>query len=288
MDRREEEGRGGAAAASDLASSTRRRREAPPAQAKKPAEAPGDEKADEGKDDEKRPRRGARRRGAAPTEEKEEDDAVAELPLAARVFGALLDGAPPPKPPDGVAAAWFARAPAAPGASAAAAAAPPSFAAPRRVRDHLAAFVAAAARAEAAWAADDARKVFAEAVAAVDGALDPAALVALAEVDSSALARARLDPRTADAPDLAARLHWLAAEGAAARGDAFVARTEFQACARALLRHGGVDACVEINQYVGCTVLALSSGEEPASPRHRAGVASMAWRPTRRFSTNAP
>ena len=28
-------------------------------------------------------------------------------------------------------------------------------------------------------------------------------------------------------------------------------------------------------------VLALSSGEEPASPRHRAGVASMAWRTTR-------
>ena len=34
-------------------------------------------------------------------------------------------------------------------------------------------------------------------------------------------------------------------------------------------------------------VLAPSSGEEPASPRHRAGVASMAWRTTRRFSTNA-
>ena len=57
------------------------------------------------------------------------------------------------------------------------------------------------------------------------------------------------------------------------------------------------DACVEINQRVGCTrqfftksflgddvaVLARSSGEEPASPRHRAGVASMAWRTTRRF-----
>ena len=51
--------------------------------------------------------------------------------------------------------------------------------------------------------------------------------------------------------------------------------------------------CVEINQCVGCTrqffpksflgndaaVLARSKGEEPASPRHRAGVASMAWRP---------
>ena len=66
------------------------------------------------------------------------------------------------------------------------------------------------------------------------------------------------------------------------------------------LRRVGV--CVEINQCDGCTrqfftksflgddaaVLALSSGEEPASPRHRAGVASMAWRTTRRFSTNAP
>ena len=53
--------------------------------------------------------------------------------------------------------------------------------------------------------------------------------------------------------------------------------------------------CVEINQCVGCTrqfftksflgddaaVLARSSGEEPALPRHRAGVASMAWRTTR-------
>jgi hypothetical protein len=56
-----------------------------------------------------------------------------------------------------------------------------------------------------------------------------------------------------------------------------------------------VATCVEINQCVGCTrqfftksfladdaaVLARSSGEEPASPRHRAGVASMAWRATR-------
>ena len=65
------------------------------------------------------------------------------------------------------------------------------------------------------------------------------------------------------------------------------------------LRGHGANAtiCVEINQCVGCTksflgddaaVLAPSSGEEPASPRHRAGVASMAWRTTRRFSTNAP
>ena len=67
----------------------------------------------------------------------------------------------------------------------------------------------------------------------------------------------------------------------------------------ACLLDGAVAACVEINQCVGCTftksflgddaaVLARSSGEEPASPRHRAGVASMAWRTTRRFSTNAP
>ena len=58
-----------------------------------------------------------------------------------------------------------------------------------------------------------------------------------------------------------------------------------------------VPACVEINQCDGCTksflgddaaVLARSSGEEPAFPRHRAGVASMTWRSSRRFSTNAP
>ena len=55
-----------------------------------------------------------------------------------------------------------------------------------------------------------------------------------------------------------------------------------------------VSTCVEINQCVGYTLgddvaaLALSSGEEPASPRHRAGIASMAWWTTRRFRTNAP
>ena len=56
-----------------------------------------------------------------------------------------------------------------------------------------------------------------------------------------------------------------------------------------------VPTCVEINQCVGCTRkfftksflsddaadLARSSGEEPAPPRHRAGVASMAWRTMR-------
>ena len=35
-------------------------------------------------------------------------------------------------------------------------------------------------------------------------------------------------------------------------------------------------------------VLAWSIGEEPLSPRRRAGVASMAWRTTRRCSANAP
>ena len=62
-----------------------------------------------------------------------------------------------------------------------------------------------------------------------------------------------------------------------------------------------VENCVEINQCGRCTrqfftksflgddaaVLARSSGEERA-PRYRAGVASMAWRSTRRFRTNAP
>ena len=38
----------------------------------------------------------------------------------------------------------------------------------------------------------------------------------------------------------------------------------------------------------GAAVLARSSGEEPPPPRCRAGVASMAWRSTWRFRTNAP
>ena len=68
-------------------------------------------------------------------------------------------------------------------------------------------------------------------------------------------------------------------------------QADFEDAARAL----GVVNCVEINQCVGCTrqfftksflgddvaVLARSSGEELASPRHRAGVASMAWRTMR-------
>ena len=73
-------------------------------------------------------------------------------------------------------------------------------------------------------------------------------------------------------------------------------------CGNKNLQYLLVPSCVEINQCVGYTrqfftksflgndvaVLARSSGEEPASPRHRAGVASMAWRSTRRFRTNAP
>ena len=38
----------------------------------------------------------------------------------------------------------------------------------------------------------------------------------------------------------------------------------------------------------GAALLARSSAEERAPPRYRAGVASMAWRTTRRSSTNAP
>ena len=63
-----------------------------------------------------------------------------------------------------------------------------------------------------------------------------------------------------------------------------------------------VGICVEINQCVGSTrkfftksflgddvaALVPSSGEEPTPPYHRAGVASMAWKSTRRFRTNAP
>ena len=56
--------------------------------------------------------------------------------------------------------------------------------------------------------------------------------------------------------------------------------------------NGMAGDCVEIKQCVGCTrqvftksfpgddaaVLARSSGEEPAPPRHRAGIAAMAWK----------
>ena len=56
---------------------------------------------------------------------------------------------------------------------------------------------------------------------------------------------------------------------------------------------GRVLRCVEINQCVGCTMtrpsrLRRAVLKEPAPPRRRAGVASMAWRSTRRFSKNVP
>ena len=41
------------------------------------------------------------------------------------------------------------------------------------------------------------------------------------------------------------------------------------------------------NQLVHDAAVMAPSGDEPAPPRHRAGVASMAWRTTRRFNTNA-
>ena len=76
-----------------------------------------------------------------------------------------------------------------------------------------------------------------------------------------------------------------------------ISTQDFENAARALgvVNQKYVLCCVEINQCVGCTrqfftksflgddvaVLARSSGEELASPRHRAGAASMAWRTTR-------
>ena len=81
---------------------------------------------------------------------------------------------------------------------------------------------------------------------------------------------------------------------AKANAEAVAANVAQRAAANARGRPEVAD-CVEINQCAGCTrqfftksflgddaaVLARSSGEEPASSRHRAGVASMAWRTTR-------
>ena len=78
--------------------------------------------------------------------------------------------------------------------------------------------------------------------------------------------------------------------------------TALAAVEKVAKKYKKVKNCVEINQCVGCTrqfftksflgddaaVLASSSGEESASSRHRAGLASMAWRTRRRFNTNAP
>jgi len=57
---------------------------------------------------------------------------------------------------------------------------------------------------------------------------------------------------------------------------------------RAVWKSTSVSGVLSHFSAYDAAVLARSSGEEPASPRHRAGVASMAWRTTRRFSTNAP
>ena len=73
--------------------------------------------------------------------------------------------------------------------------------------------------------------------------------------------------------------------GLLGRGGVREASVEFGPAKRwAESEQHGVAGCVEIDQCVGCTraVLARSSGEEPASPRHRAGVASMASRTTTR------
>ena len=119
----------------------------------------------------------------------------------------------------------------------------------------------------------------------------PAALPGLARprLDPAlpALVRPHVDgPRAENVPIAAARAPGRLRE----RQPALEARE-----AARLLWPRHVDGCVEINLCVGCTRqfftksflgddaadLARSSGEEPASPRHRAGVASMASRTTR-------
>ena len=66
----------------------------------------------------------------------------------------------------------------------------------------------------------------------------------------------------------------LAAEVAAAEAEVAAARAEVEAARRAVDASDTVDACVEINQCVGC----CHAIEQ---------AASMAWRKTRGFSTNA-
>ena len=100
--------------------------------------------------------------------------------------------------------------------------------------------------------------------------------------DALATAAARLDVKKPHARFLA--LHAASATGA----------VEAAPLGRATALANGRRP-VEINQCVGCTrkffiksfpgddtaVLAPSDGEESTLPRHRAGVASMAWRTTR-------
>jgi hypothetical protein len=78
-------------------------------------------------------------------------------------------------------------------------------------------------------------------------------------------------------PDGASTIELSAGEGASTKVSYSVARTG---------RRKGVAQKSFLDD--DAAALALSSGEEPASPRHRAGVASMAWRSTRRFRTTAP
>jgi clusterin-associated protein 1 len=54
-------------------------------------------------------------------------------------------------------------------------------------------------------------------------------------------------------------------------------------------RCGNQPVC-RVHIFLGCdaAVLVPSSGEEAAPPRHRTDIMKMAWRPTRRVSTNAP
>ena len=118
----------------------------------------------------------------------------------------------------------------------------------------------------------------------------PPAVAAAATARATATASGSA-PALAPAPPVARTEH---------RGTLLAAEeTSARPAARAYFGRGNSagtrEACVEINQCIGCTrqfftksfigddaaVLARSSGEEPASSRHRAGIASMAWSTTR-------
>ena len=87
---------------------------------------------------------------------------------------------------------------------------------------------------------------------------------------------------------------WICVQNPAAQ---LVSEDDVRTACRKIVRGG-----VEINWCVGCNrqcfaksflgdgaaVLAESRRERSTPPRHRSGVASMAWRSTRRFRTDAP
>ena len=79
---------------------------------------------------------------------------------------------------------------------------------------------------------------------------------------------------------------WICVQNPAAQ---LVSEDDVRTACRKIVRGG-----VEINRCVGCilgdgaAVLAESRRERSTPPRHRSGVASMAWRSTRRFRTDAP